>query len=401
MRISVLLLLALLTTQMASATNDLVAIAPNQASTATATKTQTTGTINTTQANQTTKRLRVGVIYPLTGSLAKYGKEALAGVELALEHIMRDAQGHNIAIELLVRDNASSAKLAASIAMELITKHHVQALIGAVSSAATLEVAKVAQEKQKIHIIPISSAAAITKMGSHVFRSCVTDDYLGKVLAKFAVSNLQKRRATILLEEGFSYQEVVVASFRRYFQEHGGTVIEQLSFNHTNKTKILRLLAAKSPEVVLLPSTYRVARDVISQAQRLKVQASFLGIGDWQIKQRGASIVSDSMHYYASHFSAGDTSASVIKFLTDFKLATGREPSEFAAMSYDALLMLNNAVQRAGSVRSFPLLANLSRLRNSAGLLGKTSVDRDRNAIKPAYVFGLDGTSHYVDPIWR
>ena len=355
--------------------------------------------VSAATGDKITERLRVGVIYPLTGSLAKYGKEALAGIEVALEHVR--ASDKRIEIELLVRDNASSAKLATEVATELIEQHHVHALIGAVSSAATVAVAKVAQEKQKIHIIPISSAAAMTKMGSHVFRSCVTDDYMGKVLAKFAVATLQKRRAAILLEEGFSYQEVVVASFRRYFQEHGGTVIEQLSFNHTNKNKILRLLAAKSPEVVLIPSAYRVARDVISQAQRLKVRANFLGVGDWQIQQRGAPIVSDSMLYYVSHFSSGDTNASVTKFITDFKLATGREPSEFAAMSYDALVILKNAVQRAGSVRPFPLLANLSRLRNAPGLLGKTSVDRNRNAIKPTYVFGLDGTSHHIDPIWR
>ena len=355
--------------------------------------------VSAVTGDKTTERLRVGVIYPLTGSLAKYGKEALAGIEVALEHAL--ANDKQVDIELLVRDSASSAKLAAEVAVDLIEQHHVHALIGAVSSAATLAIAKVAQEKQKIHIIPISSAAAMTKMGSHVFRSCVTDEYLGKVLARFAVNTLQKRRAAILLEEGFSYQEVVVASFRRYFQEHGGTVIEQLSFNHNTKNKILRLLAAKAPEVVLIPSTYRVARDVISQAQRLKVQANFLGLGDWQIQQRGAPIVSDSMHYYVSHFSAADTNASVTKFITDFKLATGRNPSEFAAMSYDALAILKNAVQRAGSVRPFPLLANLSRLRNIPGLLGKTSVDRDRNAIKPTYVFGLDGTAHFINPIWR
>ena len=347
-------------------------------------------------------KLRVGAIFPLTGSLSAYGKEALAGLEVAVK-LTANQQGYqHIDVELLVRDSASSAKLAAKHATELIDKHYVHAFIGSVSSAATLSIAKVAQEKQKLHIVPISTATTVTKMGSHIYRSCVTDGYLGAVLAKFAVDNLKKRRAAILLEEGFSNRESAVARFRRYFQQHGGIIVEQLTYNRETLKRALRKIALQAPEIILLPTSYRVARNIISQAQRMKIQANFLGINNWKTTDNN-TLTTSSRHFYVSHFSASvqTTNPAVAEFITVFEQANNRQPSEFAAMSYDALVILVDAVRRAGSVRAFPLLANLSRSKNVQGLLGDSSIDPNRNAIKPTFVVGLDGSVHNIPPIFH
>ena len=159
-----------------------------------------------------------------------------------------------IEVELLIRDSASHTKTAGDLAESLIKEHHVHALIGAISSAATLEIARVAQRNQKLLIVPVSTASTITRMGSHIFRSCVTDGYQGAVLAKFALNNLQKKRAAILLEEGFSHMETIAQQFRSYLQNHGGTIVEQLTLNPSTTRAVLRKLAAHSPEVILLPS---------------------------------------------------------------------------------------------------------------------------------------------------
>ena len=345
-------------------------------------------------------RLKVGVIFPLSGNLAAYGNDAVAGLKIAATQELHGNNTVRTAVDLLIRDSGSSAKVAADLATTLIKEHHVHAIIGSLSSAATLAIAKVAQQHQRLHIVPISTASAITKIGPHIFRSCVTNGYQGTALAKFALDNLQKQRAAILLEEGFTHMETIAAQFRRYFQSHGGTVMEQLTFNTKTSKSVLRKLAAQSPQVVLLPSSRPVAQRIIAQARRLRMPATFLGVGDWQV-QDADNTTKNAQHFFVSHFSPDDTQLNIAKFTTRFKLQNQRTPSEFAAMAYDSLALLLNAVQRARSIRTYPLRNNLAGTRNFLGLVGKISIDRHRNAIKPVFVVGLDRTLHKIEPVWR
>ena len=344
--------------------------------------------------------LKVGVIFPLSGSLAAYGSDAVAGMKIAAAQELSGDRAVRSEVDLLIRDSGSSAKVAADLAESLIKEHHVHALIGSLTSAATLAIAKVAHQHQRLHIVPISTASAITRIGPYIFRSCVTNGYQGRALAKFALDNLQKQRAAILLEEGFTHMETIAAQFRRYFQSHGGTVMEQLTFNTKTSKAVLQKLAAQSPQVVLLPSSRQVAQRIIAQARRLRMPAIFLGIGDWRDTDSTASAPKDT-HYFVSHFSPDDTQLVAAKFTTRFKLQNQREPSEFAAMAYDSLALLLDALQRARSIRTYPLRNNLAGTRNFLGLVGKISIDRHRNAIKPVFVVGLDRTLHKVPPVWQ
>lgn len=347
-------------------------------------------------------RLKVGVIFPLSGALAAYGSDAVAGLKIAAAQELNGSSAVRTEVDLLIRDSGSSAKVAADLAESLIKEHHVHAVIGSLTSAATLAIAKVAQQHQRLHIVPISTASAITRIGPYIFRSCVTNGYQGTALAKFTLDNLQKQRAALLLEEGFTHMETIAAQFRRYFQSHGGTVMEQLTFNTKTSKAVLRKLAAQSPQVVLLPSSQQVAQRIIAQARRLRMTATFLGIGDWHDKTRTApASQAKASHFFATHFSPDDTQLAVAKFTTRFKLQNQREPSEFAAMAYDSLALLIDAVQRARSTRTYPLRNNLAGTRNFLGLVGKVSIDRHRNAIKPVFVIGLDRSLHKVDPIWQ
>ena len=281
-------------------------------------------------------RLKVGVIFPLSGSLAAYGSDAVAGLKIAAAQELSSNRSARVEVDLLIRDSGSSAKVAADLAESLIKEHHVHALIGSLTSAATLAIAKVAQQNQRLHIVPVSTASSITRIGPYIFRSCVTNDYQGTALAKFTLDNLQKQRAAILLEEGFTHMETIAAQFRRYFQSHGGTVMEQLTFNNKTSKAVLKKLAAQSPQVVLLPSSRQVAQRLIAQARRLRMTATFLGISDWHDQDSNAPAGKDT-HFFAAHFLLTYT-AGRGQFTTRFKLQTKRERS--SRDGFDSLALL-------------------------------------------------------------
>ena len=70
-------------------------------------------------------------------------------------------------------------------------------------------------------------------------------------------------------------------------------------------------------------------------------------------------------------------------------------------MAYDSLALLIDAVQRARSTRTLSVAQQSCSTRNFIGLVGKISIDRYRNAIKPVFIVGLNRSLHKIAPIWQ
>ena len=65
-------------------------------------------------------------------------------------------------------------------------------------------------------------------------------------------------------------------------------------------------------------------------------------------------------------------------------------PDAHAALAYDALRFLAEAIQRAGTNEESKLRDALAETRNFTGVTGIISMDRDRNAVKPAVILKLE-----------
>jgi branched-chain amino acid transport system substrate-binding protein len=75
-------------------------------------------------------------------------------------------------------------------------------------------------------------------------------------------------------------------------------------------------------------------------------------------------------------------------------------PDAHAALAYDALRFLVEAIQRAGSTEGPKLREALAATKNFVGVTGIISMDRERNAVKPAVVLKLeDGRYIYQETI--
>jgi branched-chain amino acid transport system substrate-binding protein len=70
-------------------------------------------------------------------------------------------------------------------------------------------------------------------------------------------------------------------------------------------------------------------------------------------------------------------------------------PDAHAALAYDALRFLAEAIARAGTTEGPKLREALAETKNFAGVTGIISMDRDRNAVKPAVILKLEDTRYF------
>src|SRR6476660_1624509 len=115
--------------------------------------------------------IKIGVIEPLSGPVAASGNYVRMGAEIARDWINERGGINGRKIDLLIEDNKSDPKEAATAAEKLIVRDKVPVIVGAWGSSMTLAAMPKLEEYGVPMIVETSSASTITKRGNPwVFR---------------------------------------------------------------------------------------------------------------------------------------------------------------------------------------------------------------------------------------
>jgi branched-chain amino acid transport system substrate-binding protein len=115
--------------------------------------------------------IKIGVIQPLSGPVAASGNYVRMGAEIARDWINGKGGINGRKIDLVIEDNKSDPKEAASAAEKLIVRDKVPAIMGAWGSSMTLAAMPKLEEYGVPMVVETSSAASVTKRGNPwVFR---------------------------------------------------------------------------------------------------------------------------------------------------------------------------------------------------------------------------------------
>ena len=119
-----------------------------------------------------------------------------------------------------VASTAIGSKRAAQQAVE----EQVVAVIGASWSSHSLAMAPVLQEAKIPMISPVSTNPRLTHIDDYIFRVCFTDAFQGKVMAQFAIDDLQAERAAVLTNGGNQDSIQLSEVFIKEFETQGGEI---------------------------------------------------------------------------------------------------------------------------------------------------------------------------------
>ena len=88
------------------------------------------------------------------------------------------------------------------------------------------------------------------------------------------------------------------------------------------------------------------------------------------------------------------------KFVEAFKAANGDEPDAFAALGYDAMYLMADAINRAGKADPEAIKDALAATQDFAGVTGTLSMDENHNPVKAVVILELkDGVQTFRDKI--
>ena len=348
-------------------------------------------------------KIKVGVVTCLSGGLSTFGVSSVQGATLAAAEINSAGGILNRPLELVIDDNQSKSGETARIVRKFLTQDRVVAILGDLTSSFTMEAAPLAQNAHIPLLTPTATNTAITPIGDFIFRSCFTDPFTGRMMARFALDHLTARRAVIMTDIKQDYSVGVAEALKQYFGANGGQLLEEVSFSSgdTDFRAQLTRLKADRPDVVFLPAYYPEVGLILRQARLLGVTVPFLGGEGWgspalvQIAGKSAD-----GSFYTDHFSADDTDPRVRQFVTNYENKYHSRPDALAALWYDGTRLMAESITRAGSDSPEKIRDALAQTKGFAGVTGNISLDDQRNATKPGVVLTIQaGTIKMVERV--
>jgi branched-chain amino acid transport system substrate-binding protein len=343
--------------------------------------------------HSTLAQIKIGAVTCLTGELSTFGVSSIQGAKLAEEDVNAAGGVLGQPIELIVEDNGSKAGEATTITRKFISQDKVVAILGDLTSSATMEGAPLAQAAKMPLLTPSATNVAITKIGDYIFRSCFIDSFTGKIMARFALDRLKAKQAIILTDVKQDYSVGLSDVIRQYFTENGGKITNSISYSSGDADFRAQLTEVRiaHPDVVFLPGYYHEAALILRQSRQLAIDCPFVGGEGWDSPALVAIAgKSADGSYYTNHFSAADPSPRVQKFVQTYQAKYHAVPDALAALWYDGARLLFQAVQRAGSTDSAKIRDALASTRDFDGVTGRISIDENRNASKPAVILKIE-----------
>jgi branched-chain amino acid transport system substrate-binding protein len=334
----------------------------------------------------------VGEFASLTGSEATFGVNSSNGVELAKEEI-NNAGGvlGGRKIKIIMEDDQSKPGQPSAAVKKLIANDKAVAIVGEIASSRSLEAAPICQEAKIPMVSPGSTNPSVTETGDYIFRVCFIDPFQGTVMAKFALDNLHTKKVAILQDVKSDYSKGLAQFFKEYFTSHGGQIVIDRSYTGGGTDKDFRAqltaIKAAQPEAIFIPGYYTEAGLIAKQARSLGIKVPLLGGDGWdspKLTEIGGSALDGC--YFSTHFSVQDKNPKVQDFVKKYQAKFHALPDGMAPLGYDAMTILAQAINTAGSTDGAKVRDALANVKNYPGVTGNITIDEKRNATKSAVV---------------
>ena len=323
--------------------------------------------------------ITIGTVTTNSGTAAAYGEAEVKGFELAVSEI--NAKGGI---------NGKKVKL----------ESNVLAVAGPTISATTAAVAPLADQSKLVTIAPAATSDSI-ETGNYLFRTCFKDSYQGEVAARFAAENLKVKKVAVLYGTGDPYSSGVGEAFAKAAEKLGLEVVDKESSSSADDTEYsaqLQKIQASGAELLYAPYYYSVAGPyIIPQARSVGFEGYVMGPDGYD----GLKLTGDKSQYnktyYTTHYSADDnTNTKVQDFIKSYKSKNNAEPNTFAALGYDTIYMIKQAIEKAGKNATREDVRNAVASMTFDGVTGKFTMDKSGSPTKSVIVLEMkDGKPVY------
>jgi branched-chain amino acid transport system substrate-binding protein len=326
--------------------------------------------------------VKIGHVAAITGPVAHFGKDSENGARMAVDAL--NARGATIAGKkvkwvLVPEDDGGDPKQATAAAQKLADAK-VNAVIGHETSGTTIPAAKIYNDAGIPQVSPSATNPKYTQLGYNTaFRVVANDVQLGRALGRYAVKTMAAKRIAVI-DDRTAYGQGLVAEFANSLRQQGVNPVAREFTNDkaTDFAAILTRIRASNPDLVFFGGMNAVAGPMLRQMKQLGINARMMG-GDGicsdALQPLSGNTMTDGQVVCAEAGGVEEKGkAGMDKFRADYKKRYGIDVQIIAPYSYDAVMAIAAAMDKAGSSAPAVYLPALAQVRYP-GVTGTIAFD--------------------------
>lgn len=349
--------------------------------------------------------VKIGISSSKSGSFSNVGTSTKNGAELAQQEANNDGGikvgDKTYTLEYVFVDNASSRSSAGTNALKLITQEKVMAIVGPQSSDRAIAVGEVANSFKTPMVTPWSTSPLTTLNRPFVFRMPVLYDIQAVATTKFADKEWKAKKAAILFDEVSPYPSGMAKAFKKIFEDKNGAgsvvAFETFRTGDTDFSKQIKTILNSGAEFLYTPQHYEEIPLIVRQSRKMGWDKPITGSNSWSGGDLMSLCGKDCKGlYFTGNFAPGGAQGQAREFVDKYQKAYNSFPDEVAALTYDAIKLIVQALKDTGGLSGnllddrLKLKEKISAVKKFQGVTGTLQYQGTGDPVKCAVLVKID-----------
>ncbi len=304
--------------------------------------------------------IKIGAILSVTGPASFLGAPEANTLKMLVDEINSRGGIKGKKIELIIKDSSASPEKAISFAKQLIEEERVFAIIGPSTSGETLKIKSICEKGRTICISCAAAERIVNPVARYVFKTPQKDSFAARKIFMQMRKMGIKRIGVVVGNTGFG--KAGKAQLEKLAPEYGIDIVisEVYDKRATDLTALVTKLKAKGVEAVvnwsIVPAQSIIAKNMRQIGFNVPL---FQSHGFGNIKYvRAAGAAAEGIIFPAGRLLVAEELPDnhpqkpvLLKYKRDYEARYKEDVSTFGGHAYDALMILVEAIKKAGTDR--------------------------------------------------
>lgn len=345
----------------------------------------TASNVQTAGSQAAGTEIKIAAVWPYTSRVTHFWE----GIQLAIEEINGSGGVLGRRLRAVRYDDQSSVTEGMAIAQTLAEDSTLLAVIGHRNSFVALPAAEVYDRAGLIYIAPSATSPSLTQRGyQRTFRTIPSDASIGRQLADY-VAEAGYRRVAIAYTDD-AYGRGLADAFEDAAERRGVRVVDRVAHfgDLMDVRRTLTKWSAFGYDAIFIAATSPQQAEIVRLVRLAGSTAPIFGGDSFDSPQ----LVDVAGPYaegviFASVFDPENADPEVQRFVEAFTVRYGFAPDAWAAQGYDALRLLADALERAGSTEPEAVSTALRETTRWRGVTGWHTFDATGDIIDKPVVY--------------
>ena len=338
--------------------------------------------------------VKIGLATSKTGAANFYNPQQTNGAQLAVDQFNATGgfQNGRQKIQLIVEDDGSTKDQGITVFKKFIEQDKVAAILGPTLSATAAGAHPVAQAASTPVIAISNTGIGIVGKCDYgpcdwIFRASLGEQSAVPETVKAATSKLGLKKVVIIYGDG-KFELDDLAIFKDAFKANGVTVAKEIPYRATDVDFAPFVTAAKAenPDAIVASSLAGPAGKILDEVAKQTPGKRVIG-GNGLNSSALLANANAGLMIVGTAWSKASTDKTNTDFIAAYKQAYAKDPDQFAAQSYTAMLALIDAMKRTTRMTDkAQVKTQLEAVSNLPTPLGAFSFTAEHDVKQPTFV---------------